>query len=231
MDIIHLNASMMTKKSQVEENVINASKYSIMSSSRYKTIILDESERLSSYSQDSLKSWLETKNKRVIVIFIVNDLSKMIDAIRSRCLVLNFVSPTKEEIKENLYRIIEEEDVEIDDHTLNEILKESRGDVRKSVVLLQQFMNGGSFEKKSLNLLDFFKLIVSKEIIKAYEFLYDLFSENRPSYVIDQLFEYFLEKKKPKFVLYLANLEDSINRGGNMRIAIMKFCVMMSNGK
>ena len=128
---ILLNAVINNKKDFDE--AINEAKYN----NEY-IIIMDEIHRLNKDKQDLLLPYLENGLITLIGMTTSNPYHKINPAIRSRCQIFELKELNDEDIKEALKKGISYlEDIQIDDESINYIVKLSGGDLRFAYNLLE----------------------------------------------------------------------------------------------
>lgn len=128
---ILLNAVINNKKDF--DDAINEAKYN----SEY-IIIMDEIHRLNKDKQDLLLPYLENGLITLIGMTTSNPYHKINPAIRSRCQIFELKELNDEDIKEALKKGISYlEDIQIDDESINYIVKLSGGDLRFAYNLLE----------------------------------------------------------------------------------------------
>ena len=128
---ILLNAVINNKKDFDE--AINEAKYN----NEY-IIIMDEIHRLNKDKQDLLLPYLENGLITLIGMTTSNPYHKINPAIRSRCQIFELKELNDEDIKEALKKGIKYlEDIQIDDESINYIVKLSGGDLRFAYNLLE----------------------------------------------------------------------------------------------
>ncbi len=128
---ILLNAVINNKKDF--DDAINEAKYN----SEY-IIIMDEIHRLNKDKQDLLLPYLENGLITLIGMTTSNPYHKINPAIRSRCQIFELKELNDEDIKEALKKGVNYlEDIQIDDETINYIVKLSGGDLRFAYNLLE----------------------------------------------------------------------------------------------
>lgn len=103
----------------------------------FKILILDEAERLTDSAQHAMRRLIERYHRTCKVCIICNQPERIIDFLRSRCSTFNFRPLKEEEMETCLTRIAISENLEMDDHSLDAVLKTSRGDLRKAINILQ----------------------------------------------------------------------------------------------
>ena len=107
----------------------------------WKIIILDEADNMTSDSQFALRRIMEEYSKLTRFCIICNYHNKIIDPINSRCALFRF-KPIKEmDILLKLKDICIKENLSLSDEFLNQVIKFSRGDLRKAINFLQKCQN------------------------------------------------------------------------------------------
>ena len=107
----------------------------------WKIIILDEADNMTPDSQFALRRIMEEYSKLTRFCIICNYHNKIIDPINSRCALFRF-KPIKEiDILLKLKDICIKENLCLSDEFLNQVIKFSRGDLRKAINFLQKCQN------------------------------------------------------------------------------------------
>lgn len=143
--IIEFNASDDRGINAVRENITNeAKKYvsELVSEDGtkippYKIIILDEADSMTDEAQDALRVIIEQYSKVTRFCFICNYISKMTDAIKSRCSLVYFKKLNNECMVEKLNEIAVKESMVLEKNIINTIIDVSNGDMRKAIMMLQ----------------------------------------------------------------------------------------------
>jgi len=105
---------------------------------KFRLIFVDEVESMLSEAWLVLKTPLEDYKHNCTVIFACND-DKIPEAIRSRCDVFDFAPISKSDTVKRLRQIADKEELEVKDEVLNVIYDKSKGDLRKSITLLENY--------------------------------------------------------------------------------------------
>ncbi|MDD5150432.1 MAG: AAA family ATPase [Flavobacterium sp.] len=120
--------------------------------SEYKVVILDEADFLTPLVQASLRGFIEEFSKNCRFILTANFENKLIDALKSRCVVVNFAL-TKEEKTEllkpldfRIKEILKQEGVEYDKKALATLILKYLPDIRKILNHLQRHTKNGTLE-------------------------------------------------------------------------------------
>lgn len=109
---------------------------------KFKIIVLDEADTLSTDSQYALRRIIEDSSKSSRFILISNNINTLIPPIISRCMVLNLKPLSITEIKQKLLFIIEKEKIKITDTLIDQCVSNCDGDVRIAMSNLQKLNNG-----------------------------------------------------------------------------------------
>lgn len=190
-----------------------------------KCVFMDESDGMLKAAQDSLRNLIEEYSDNVFFIFTANDLSKIIEPIRSRCVLFNFNKPDKKEILTKLINICELENINFNENECLDILNLYYPDIRSMVMCLQDKKLGGGIEKKLL--------IFDEALIQLKAKNFDYFKEHIYSQELDllrfnsYLFKYFFNNYKVygldkigKILLLLADNEKAMNIGVTAEIVV-----------
>lgn len=113
----------------------------------FKVVVINKIDNLSYYAQASLRRTMEKYSDRCKFILISDQLSKIIEPIRSRCLSIRVSLPTDSQIFETLLHICHNEKINIDTVELYKIVKKSDNKVNHAIWLLEMYMNGIKYEK------------------------------------------------------------------------------------
>ena len=108
-----------------------------------KLVILDEADYLTQATQPALRNFMEEYTRICRFILTCNDVNRIIEPLRSRCITINF-SPKRNEVTDmakritsQLERILDWEGGEITDDAMKELVIRNFPDMRKMVNQLQ----------------------------------------------------------------------------------------------
>ena len=104
---------------------------------KIKILVLDEAYALSHSMQQALRRTMELYSVACRFILITPSLSGWSPAVISRCSVLKFPLLAEDEVVKHLMKITKLENVSIDDDAASAIARESEGDLRRAINLLQ----------------------------------------------------------------------------------------------
>jgi replication factor C small subunit len=228
-DTLTLNASMDRGIDTIREKV-RLFAQSLSSNEKIKRLVfLDEADFITAQGQASLRNLMEEYSDNVFFILTANDTSKIIEPIRSRCLTINFNSPSKKEIYRRLETICSIEKIEAEGQDLVKLIDTYYPDIRSMILTLQRC----SVEKMPLlalisdiTYLDIVNALKNREIktlySKVYSSSFDILACNKWlfKYYYDHYSEYDFEKIS-KISFYLADTEKNYNLGTNLPIVFM----------
>src|SRR5918912_2698932 len=103
----------------------------------FRLINLDEADEMTAEAQTALRRIIEDSSKTTRFIIICNYLSKIIEPIQSRCVVLRFSRLEKHDIINYMKMICEKEGVKFEEAALSQIYDATYGDLRHSINILQ----------------------------------------------------------------------------------------------
>jgi DNA polymerase III delta prime subunit len=227
---IFLNASDINKKDDIHYYVMESAKTKW--EGKYKIIILDEAEALSKKAQESLKTFMERKSPKIKIIFIVNDYSKIIPAIKSRCAKFRFARIKADEMIPRLLDIVRQEGINIAKETITTIAYSSNGDMRTAINTIQ---TGGDTPIEEIDVKPLYDIVQKGKSLDTYKILSGLLETENETQVIDALFRYAIDHiDKEQVFLCIADLEKSIGSGFSIYVASMEFAIKVKrcfNGK
>jgi len=136
-NFLELNASDDRGINVVRQTVKDFAKTKAIADMPFKIILLDECDSLTKEAQQALRRIMETYSNSCRFILSCNYISKLIDPIKSRCAIFKFKPLNREEIKVIINNIMKNENINVDERTLDYIFKASEGDVRQLTNILQ----------------------------------------------------------------------------------------------
>ena len=103
----------------------------------FKLVILDEADSMTADAQHAMRRIMEMYADRCRFILIANWGNRIIDPIRSRCIVVPFSRPRREAAIRLLESILQREGVEYDRKALEVLYDSCRGDLRRMIMAAQ----------------------------------------------------------------------------------------------
>ena len=137
-DFLVLNASDERGIDTIREKVKTFSMTMSSKKDMFKIVLLDEGDYLTPEAQAILRNLMETYAKNCRFIITCNFENRIIDAIQSRCSKFTFKKVSDDELLSLLEKICKNENIQYDISSLKKIIEVSRGDIRKSINILQQ---------------------------------------------------------------------------------------------
>jgi len=206
---------------------------------KYKLVILDEADALTDDAQGALRRIIETYTFNTRFCLICNYLSKLIDAILSRSLVIIFPKISSKTMKEALTKISKKENIKLTTDQLKNIIFSSNGDLRKGINLLQNMSLSDNFSSIELqlssitHLIEFIKkntLIESyNEIIKIHQ-IENFSVSDFLNKLLNYILEYYIDKPNiNKCIIKLAVIEKNVLIGSLEKIHICAIIATLKN--
>jgi DNA polymerase III delta prime subunit len=198
-----------------------------------RCVFLDEADGLTKQAQDSLRNLMETYSDNCFFIFSCNDIGKISEPIRSRCVGIDFETPNKADILNRLEYICEKEKIKTEEKVLILLIDSFYPDIRSIIVRLQQHKIDGlpiNFDEKEFKA--FLEAIKKKDVTYLYEKTYGGFpiiEFNRWFFIY--LFNHWKTiglDKTAKISLLLADTEKSWNLGTNLPIVFLSNIIEIS---
>ena len=136
-NFLELNASSDRGIGIIREQVKNFARTKPIGINLPKIIFLDEADALTKEAQQALRRTMEQYSDNCRFILSCNFSSKIIDPIQSRCAVFKFKPLNKEDIKKIINKIAKNENLKINDKTIEILYDLTEGDVRRAENILQ----------------------------------------------------------------------------------------------
>jgi replication factor C subunit 3/5 len=107
----------------------------------FKVVIINKIDNLSYYAQASLRRTMEIYSNSCKFILISDQLSKIIEPLRSRCLLVRVPLPSREQILNTLLYICNKENITINFNNLYTIIQNSDNKMSHAILLLELYNN------------------------------------------------------------------------------------------
>ena len=134
---LELNASDERGINIVREKVKDFARTKSLGNVNFKVIFLDEADALTPEAQQALRRTMENYSSTCRFILSCNYSSKIIDPIQSRCAMFRFKLLEKKDIEKVINRIIEAENLTINQESIELLYEGSEGDCRRCINILQ----------------------------------------------------------------------------------------------
>lgn len=188
-----------------------------------KVIILDESDYLTADAQAALRGAIEEFSANCTFIFTCNFKSRLIDALHSRCSVIDFTLQKDEKPKmavmlmKRLGNILEKENVTYDKTVLAKIIEKFFPDYRRTLNELQRYSSSGAIDagiisqvsdvRKINDLVSYLKAGNFSEMRKWVVSNSDIEASRIYRSVYDSLYEYLKPESIPQAVVIIAKYQ------------------------
>jgi len=103
----------------------------------FKVVVLNEAETLSKDAQHALRRTMEKYASTCKLILCCEGSSRIIDPLRSRCMVIRVPAPSDEDVKACIRSVCAKENVSISDTMLARLAEKADGNVRRAILLLE----------------------------------------------------------------------------------------------
>ena len=178
----------------IQEIIQNYAKIELLNILKYKklfkVVVINKIDNLSYYAQASLRRTMEKYANTCKFIFISDQLSKIIEPIRSRCLLIRIPLPDKYKIMSTLMTISSKENIKLNPNDYIDIINISENKMNIAIWLLEMKQNNLSYNKDWKKLLD--KII---ELITDYE----NYDQKKMLIVLNKIKNYF-------YLIFITNI-------------------------
>ena len=182
---MELNASDERGINVVRETVKTFARTRSIGEIPFKIMILDEADNMTRDAQQALRRTMERFTETCRFILIANYSGRIIEPIQSRCAPFRFSYLSRDDQDVYLRRIIEKENVQIENTGLNAIFEVCAGDLRRAVNTLQAAASmGKNIDEETvysvigranpIDVRDMIILAMKGDFIKAREKLRDM---------------------------------------------------------
>ncbi len=172
--VIELNASDERGINVVRTKITDFARKSLCNpdkaypSPNFKIIILDEADAMTTEAQSALRKVIEEFSGTTRFCFICNYINQIIDPIISRCMKFRFKPILEKNILMKLEEICIKENFKLKKSILKNINDISKGDTRKSIMILQNLKYLYDFKNGNISKSDIYNITgyISKNLIK-----------------------------------------------------------------
>lgn len=206
-DLLYLNASDENNIETVRDKIRSFS--SSIGFRKWRLVILDESDYMTSNAQAALRNLMETFSKNCRFILTCNYVEKIIDPIQSRCQTFLVIPPSKKDVAVHMSKILTSESVTYTAEDLVAVINSGYPDIRrvlnacqrqviegKLVIDKQSSIEAGYMDKILTiltNLSDKKKAfteirqILADSKVRSFDGLYTFLYENLDSYAVGHI--------------------------------------------
>lgn len=150
----------------------------------FKIVIINKIDNLSYYAQASLRRTMEKYSNTCKFILISDQLSKIIEPLRSRCVLFRVNLPSNEEILETLLQICDKENINISFIKLKEIIMKSNNKINHAIWLLEMHKYNIEYTKTWEIIIDYIVHNINNFKIKTNNKLYNILRNIRDKFYI-----------------------------------------------
>jgi len=178
-----------------------------------KLVIIDDIDNINEQSQQVFRSYIDKYNHNIHFISVCTNIQKVIESIQSRLHIIKLSQPSTDQIRNIMNKIIEEENIKIDEESKEYILMISLGSIRVLINLLEKiYIYGEPITiqpcRKICSIISFqefetyFNLLKSGNLSGAIDILYSIYDYG---YSVIDILDYFFE-----FIKLTKIMEDDI---------------------
>ncbi|CAG8764494.1 18117_t:CDS:2, partial [Racocetra persica] len=114
---------------------------------RFKVVVINEADEITREAQAALRRTMEKYMSNLRIILCCNSMSRIIEPIRSRCLLLRVPLPSIDEVSTILQNIASNEDIRLSRTLADQISKHSKRNPRKAILTFEVMAS----QNKNLN--------------------------------------------------------------------------------
>ena len=194
----------------IQEIIQNYAKTELLNILKYKKlfkiIVINKIDNLSYYAQASLRRTMEIYSSSCKFIFICDQLSKIIEPLRSRCVLLRIPLPTNKQILEVILKVSHIENIKLKPYEYYNIINNCDNKIDNAIWLLELKKYSLSYDKKwelliekivllILNKKNYNNLKCLSSLKKIRDIFYNLFITNIPvPFIVRTILIKILEK-------------------------------------
>ena len=182
-----------------------------------KILLLDEADFTTEEFQHALRRLMEQYSENCRFIITANYGEKIIEPLKSRCFTVYLKSLQQEHIYKIVKRVVEGEKLNLSEEQIWKIVRESGGDARKAINMLQ---TGVPISQIKIDFGELTNLLIESKVERARLILEEWLKYNPPHLFIKEWFEWFINNHtnlpqifpKSDFLLLLADYEERVSR-------------------
>jgi replication factor C subunit 3/5 len=124
---------------EIVKKCVNNRSLLVNTNRTFKSVVIYGIENLALNSQAALRRSMEKYAYVCRFIMTCNNMSSIIDPLRSRCLVISVSAPTKADIKYIVYNCFQSDTTNFDIEVYNKIVKDCNGNIKKAMFLYDYY--------------------------------------------------------------------------------------------
>jgi replication factor C subunit 2/4 len=215
---------------------------------KFKIIILDEADAMTSDSQFALRRIIEKYTETTRFILICNYVTKIILPLASRCMKIRFQSISTNSLEQIINKIALNEKIDISKEFIIRLNEITKGDLRKSINLLERtyfldnnlsidILNEVSGQLKNDLLLEIWNILIDKKtsIIQILSLINKFKNLSYSSVnLLDNLFNLIIkskisDKKKSIILIEMSKIDYYLNDNANEFIQLIKLFELINS--
>lgn len=196
-DSLILNSSDERKIEVIRERVKIFSRLQSSKKDIKRCIFMDEFDGMLKPSQNALRNLMETYSNNCFFILTCNAIEKVIEPIKSRCVILDLSTPPKTLISEYLIKLCHKENITDSAESIRQVIDRYYPDIRSMVQFLQTVKNDNVTVTKSIEEYDnryeiCFKNILNKKflVVKDMIFSGEINPKSFNGWMFKEIFKY-----------------------------------------
>ena len=150
----------------------------------FKIVVINKIDNLSYYAQASLRRTMEKYSNTCKFILVSNQLTKIIEPLRSRCLLIRIPLLNEEQILETLLYISHNENINISFNKLNNIIKNSDNIINHAVWLLEMHKYNIKYNNSWNNIIDDIIIMILNPKLNTEKKLYKTMNKIRENFYL-----------------------------------------------
>jgi replication factor C small subunit len=112
-----------------------------------KIAFLDEADGLTADAQNALRSMMETYASNCVFIMTCNDVSKIIEPLQSRCVMIEFGDVNTDDVVKRMQFICEQEKIPFEVEALKRIAERCGSDIRRAINRIEELKEGVTLDR------------------------------------------------------------------------------------
>lgn len=204
-----------------------------------KIVLLDECDHLSNSTQPALRGFMDEFSSNAIFIFTCNHKSRIIDALLSRLMVVDFKFAKEEKIsaaKQMLIRccnILDQESVKYDKSAVAALVQKNFPDFRKTLVELQRYSASGQIDSgivaisNDSNMSELFTFIKGKDFTKCRQWVTNNSLDSATFYrgIYDKMLPELIPQSVPTLILQINEFQHQATSSVDLEINQIAFII------
>ena len=228
-DVYELNASDERGIDVVREKIHTIAKKKVSSVVGFKMIVLDEADFLTKGAQAALRKIMEMYTDKTVFCLMCNYIYNIIPPIQSRCASFYFKPLSTSQISTHLSYIAGKENIKIPENTLDIIIDQAHGDLRKAIILLQH-STFNNHEPINDNIIKLYNCIMTSESLKTIHVMVDEMytSGHKLLYITRKIFHMVMmddemyDGLKKEYIQHITSCDKFILLGCNEYLQLLK---------